>query len=74
MMGAHLSGHGTARYRMGPGMMGYGYAPAAHSDRGWSKVAEVAVIALGAVLIVGLGALALPHVRERWCSGTAATT
>ena len=76
MMGEYLNGQGTAGYTMGPGMMGhgYGYTPTASSGGGWPATAVVAVIALGAVLIVGLGALALPRVRKRWHSGTAATT
>ena len=76
MMGAYLNGQGTAGY--GHGMMGsgsgYGYTPTASSGGGWPTAAVVAVIALGAVLIVGLGALALPRVRKRRHSGTAATT
>lgn len=76
MMGAYLNGHGTAGYTMGPGMMGYGYVyqPATSSSDGWPAGAVVAVAVLGAVLIVGLGALALPRLRKRWQSGTAATT
>jgi hypothetical protein len=76
MMGAYLNGQGAAGYTMGPGMMGYayGYSPTASSGGGWPAGAVVAVIALGAVLIVGLGALALPRVRKRRHSGTAATT
>jgi hypothetical protein len=74
MMGAYLNGHGTAGYAMGRGMMGYGYTTTASSGGGWPAGAVVAVIALGAALIVGLGALALPRVRKRWHSGTAATT
>jgi len=74
MMGRYLNGQGTAGYAMGPGMMGYGYTPAASSGGGWPAGAVVAVIALGAVLIVGLGALALPRVRKRRHSGTTATT
>ena len=74
MMGAYLNGQGPAGYTMGPGMMGYGYTPAASSGGGWPAGAVVAVVALGAVLIVGLGALALPRVRKRWHSGPAATT
>ena len=76
MMGAYLNGQGAAGYTMGPGMMGYAYgdSPAASSGGSWPAGAVVAVIALGAVLIVGLGALALPRVRKRRHSGTAATT
>jgi hypothetical protein len=77
MMGAYLNGQGTAGYTMGPGMMGYygnGYTPAASSSSSWPTGAVIAVVALVAVLIVGLGALALPRVRKRWHSGTAATT
>ena len=76
MMGAYLNGQGPAGYTMGPGMMGYGYGhtPAASSGGGWAAGAVIAVLALGAVLIVGLGALALPRVRKRWHSGPAATT
>ena len=76
MMGTYLNGHGAAGYTMGPGMMGYayGYSPTASSGGGWPAGAVVAVIALGAVLIVGLGALALPRIRKRRHSGTAATT
>ena len=76
MMGAYLNGRGTAGYTMGPGMMGsaYGSTPTASSGGGWPAGAVVAVAALGAVLIGGLGALALPRVRKRWHSGTAATT
>lgn len=76
MMGAYLNGQGTPGYPMGPGMMGYGYGytPTARSGGGWPAGAIVAVVALGAVLIVGLGALALPRARRRRHSGTAATT
>jgi hypothetical protein len=74
MMGAYLSGHGGAGYRMGPRMMGYGYAPNVNSGGGWPAGAVVAVAVLGTVLIVGLGVLALPRVRERGHSGPAATT
>jgi hypothetical protein len=74
MMGAYLNGQGTAGYTMGPGMMGYGYTPTASSGGGWPAGAVAAVIAVGAVLIVGLGALALPRIRKRSHSGTAATT
>jgi hypothetical protein len=74
MMGAYLNGRGTAGYTMGPGMMGYGYGytPTASSGGGWPAGAVVAVVALGAVLLVGVGVLALPRVRKRWHSGTAA--
>jgi hypothetical protein len=77
MMGAYLNGQGTAGYTMGPGMMGYsgnGSTPAASSSSGWPTGAVIAVVALGAALIVGLGALALPRVRKRRHSRTAATT
>jgi hypothetical protein len=76
MMGAYLNGQGAAGYPMGPGMMGqaYAYPPAASSGSGWPTGAVVAVLALGALLIAGLGALALPRVRKRRHSGTAATT
>ena len=76
MMGAYLNGQGTAGYEMGPGMMGYGYGhtPATSSGGGWPAGAVIAVVALGAVLFVGLGALALPRIRKRWHSGPAATT
>jgi hypothetical protein len=77
MMGDYLNGQGTAGYTIGPGMMGYygnGHTPAATSSSGWPTGAVIAVVALGAVLIVGLGTLALPRVRKRWHSGTAATT
>jgi hypothetical protein len=74
MMSAYLNGQGTAGHGMGPGMMGYGYTPTASSGGGWPAGAVVAVVALGALLIVALGALALPRVRKRRHSGTAATT
>ena len=76
MMGAYLNGQGTAGYAMGPGMMGYryGYAPTASSGGGWPAGAVVAVAVLGAVLIGGFAALALPRVRKRGHSGPAATT
>jgi hypothetical protein len=76
MMGAYLNGQGTAGYTMGPGMMGsaHGHTPTASSGGGWPAGAVVAVVALGAVMIVGLGALVLPRVRKRSHSGPAATT
>jgi hypothetical protein len=74
MMGAYLNGHGTAGYRMGPGMMGYGYTSTAGSGGGWPTGAVVAVTALGAVLIVCLGVIALPRARRHRHSGTTATT
>jgi len=74
MMGAYLTGKGKAGSSMGPGMMGYRYRPTASSGGGWPAGAVVAVSALGAVLIVGLGALALPRLRTRRHSGTATTT
>lgn len=76
MMGAYLNGQGTAGYGMGPGMMGYryGHTPTASSGGGWPAGAVVAVAVLGTVLIGGLAALALPRVRKRGHSGTAATT
>jgi hypothetical protein len=75
MMGAYLNGQGTAGYTLGPGMMGYsGYTTTPSSHGGWPTDAVVAVVALGAVLIVGLGAFALPRVRRRRHSRTAATT
>lgn len=74
MMDAYLNGQGTAGYTMGPGMMGYGHAPAASSGGGWPAGAVIAVAALGALLIGGLAALALPRVRKRRHPGPAATT
>ena len=76
MMGAYLNGQGKAGYATGPGMMGngYGYTPTASSGGGWPGGAVGAAVALGAVLIGGLGALALPRVRKRRHSGPAATT
>ena len=76
MMGAYLNGQGTAGYTMGAGMMGYryGHTPTASSGAGWPAAAVVAVAVLGTVLIGGLAVLALPRVRKRGHSGTAATT
>lgn len=76
MMGAYLNGQGTAGYTMGPGMMGYGYGytPTASSGGGWPAGAVIAVAVLGVVLIGGGAAVALPRVRKRLHSGTAATT
>jgi hypothetical protein len=75
-MSRYLRGQGPVDYTMGPGMMGYGYGyrPTASSGGGWPAGAVVAVAALGALLIGGLCALALPRVRKHWHSGTAATT
>jgi hypothetical protein len=67
MMGAYFSGHGTAGYRVGPGMMGYGYGytPAASSSGGWPTGAVIAVAALAALLLGGLAALSVPRLRRR---------
>jgi hypothetical protein len=74
MMGAYLNGQGTAGSTMGLGMMGYRARPTASSGGGWPAGAIVAVSALGAALIVGLGAFALTRLRKRRQSGNAATT
>jgi hypothetical protein len=73
MMGAYLNGQGTAGYGTGAGMMGAGHTPTASSGGGWPTGAVVAVVAFGAVLIVGLGALAVPRIRKRRHSGTTVT-
>jgi hypothetical protein len=65
MMGAYLSGQGTAGYPMGPGMMGYGYTPAANSSGGWPTGAIVAVSVLAVLLVGGAIALAVPRLRRR---------
>jgi hypothetical protein len=67
MMGSYLNGHAAAGYTMGPGMMGSadGHTPTGSSAGGWPAGAVIAVVALGAVLVVGSGALALPRVRKR---------
>lgn len=74
MMGAYLSGQGRAGSAMGPGMMGHRDRPTASAGGDWPAGAIVAVSALGAVLIVGLAAVALPRLRKRRHSDTTATT
>lgn len=76
MMGTYLNGQGKAAYTMGPGMMGHarGSIAASSSGRGWPTGAIVGVAVLGAILIAGAAALAVPRVRKRSRSGAAATS
>ena len=75
MMGAYLSGQvdrsaGTTsnpslNHPMGPGMMRYDLSSSASSSGGWPTAAVLAVAILGALLIAGVLAVALPKLRGR---------
>ena len=76
MMGAYLTGQGTAGYMMGPGMMGsvYGYTPAASSGGSWPTGAIIATAILATLLLGGAVALTLPTLRRRNHPATPATS
>jgi hypothetical protein len=71
MMSGYLNSQsqGAAPYTGGPGMMGYGVRTSANSGSSWPTGAIVAVVILGALLVGGALALALPRRRGRGHSG-----
>jgi hypothetical protein len=69
MMGAHhrLAGQGSATgdYRMGPGMMGYGFASSQNAAHTGISTGAIIAIVLGAIAVVGLVVFLLLGVAGR---------
>jgi hypothetical protein len=79
MMGGYPGGQGNgiatnprSTFQMGPGMMGYAYG-ARSASGGLSTGAFIAIVALGALLVGGLLAFAVPRLRRRGGGGQATT-